>query len=178
MFFVKLVGLLVLLLLSGCQDDLNPSDSDERPVVQTGIVGNQVGQIAPDFTADSTLHTAHTLTSEFASYDAVVIYFTMWCPICDEHMSHLRATYVSNYPNVRFFLVDYVSGSLEAARNTQLASGYGDMSVLVDVNRQIESLYDGTMGSTIVINNNSGIVLMNQGYSDGRKLGQVLGELP
>ncbi|MCF6217358.1 MAG: peroxiredoxin family protein [Gammaproteobacteria bacterium] len=178
MFFVKLVGLLMLLLLSACQDDLNPSDSDERPVVQTGIIGNQVGQIAPDFTAGSTtLNTAHTLSSDLQTYDAVVLYFTMWCPICDEHMSHLRATYVSNYPNVQFFLVDYVSGSLEAARNTQLASGYGDMRVLVDVNREIEFLYEGTMGSTVVINN-SGIVLMNQGYSDGRQLGQVLGELP
>ncbi len=178
MFFVKFMGLLVLLLLSACQDDLNPSDQDERPVVQTGITGNQVGQIAPDFTAGSTiLASTYTLLSETQTHDAVVLYFTMWCPICDEHMSHLRATYVSNYPNVRFFLVDYVNGSIGAARSAQLASGYGDMTVLVDVDRTIESLYDGTMGITIVVDRN-GIVQMNQGYSDGSKLGQILGELP
>ncbi len=177
MFFVKFIGLLVLLLLSACQDDLSPSDQDERPAVQSGIIGDQVGQIAPDFTVESTVFDGHTLSTEVQTHDAVVLYFTMWCPICDEHMSHMRATYVSNYPSVRFFLVDYVNGSLGAARSAQLASGYGDMTVLADVDRAIESLYDGTMGITIVVDRN-GIVQMNQGYSDGSKLGQVLGALP
>ncbi len=177
MFFVKICGLFLLLLIAGCQDDLNPSDDDKRPTVQTGIIGNQPGQIAPDFTVESTLNSAHTLSSELQTHDAVVLYFTMWCPICDEHMNHLRATYLNNYPNVQFLLVDYVNGSVSSARSAQLASGYGAMTVLVDVDKTIENLYDGTMGSTIVVDS-GGIVLMNQDYSDGSKLGQILGELP
>lgn len=177
MFFVKLFGLFLLLLIAGCQDDLNPSGDDKRPTVETGIIGNQVGQIAPDFTVESTINSAHTLSSEWQTHEAVVLYFTMWCPICDEHMSHLRATYLSNYPNVQFLLVDYVNGSVNSSRSAQFASGYGAMTVLVDIDKTIEKLYDGTMGTTIVVDS-IGIVRMNQSYSDGSKLGQVLGELP
>ncbi len=177
MCFVKTFAVVVLLLMAGCQDNMNPSGEDKRPPVQTGIIGNQVGQIAPDFTAESTINSAHTLSSEWQTHDAVVLYFTMWCPICDEHMSHLRATYLSNYPNVQFLLVDYVNGSVSSARSAQLASGYGAMTVLVDIDKTIERLYDGTMGTTIVVDS-GGIVRMNQSYSDGSKLGQVLGELP
>lgn len=178
MFFAKIFVLITLLsVLSACQDDMSPSGEDKRPVIQTGIVGNQVGQLAPDFTVESTTNTAYTLSSETQLNKAVVLYFTMWCPTCDEHMSHLRSTYINNYPDVQFFLVDYVNGSLSNAYSSQLASGYGDITTLVDIDRNIEALYDGTMGTTIVIGSD-GIVRMNQDYSDGSKLGQVLKALP
>ncbi|MCF6280631.1 MAG: peroxiredoxin family protein [Candidatus Polarisedimenticolaceae bacterium] len=172
---VKYIVLLLVLGLTGCQDNLSPSSSDERPAVVTGIIGNQVGQIAPDFTLESSLNTFHTLSSELATHDGVVLYFTMWCPICDNHMSHMRA-YIASYPNVQFLLVDYVNGSVTDARTSQVSSGYRDLSVLVDLNRTVENLYEGSMGTTIVVDR-LGIVQMNQYYSDGRKLGQVLSRL-
>ncbi len=177
MSYVKFLLPFLLLLLVGCQDDLNPSGEDQRPTVETGILGYQVGQIAPDFTVESTTFIPYTLTSELAANDGIVLYFTMWCPICDSHMSHMRATYVNNYPGVQFFVVDYVNGTLSASRSAQVANGYADMTVLADVNDTIENRYNGTMGSTIVIDRN-GIVQMNQDYSDGSKLGQVLRDLP
>jgi len=177
MFFVKLAVLLTVVVLAGCQSNLTPSGDDERPEVQTGIVGNQVGQIAPDFTLESTLNIFHTLTSETGTNDAVVLYFTMWCPVCDEHMGHMRRSYVSQYPGVTFLLIDYVNASVTDARSAQLSSGYGDMLALVDVGWTVKDLYDGTMGTTVVVDRN-GIVQMNQDYRDGSKLGQVLGALP
>lgn len=168
---------MVLLQLLGCQSDLTPSGEDERPVVQTGIIGHQVGQIAPDFTLESSINGFHTLSSELANHDAVVFYFTMWCPTCDEHMGHMRASYISQYPEVQFFLVDYVNATVVDARSAQLSSGYGDMRVLADTNRTVWGLYDGDMGITVVVDSN-GIVQMNQDYRDGSKLGEVLESLP
>ena len=106
---VKYLLAILLLALTGCQSDLNPSGEDKRPTVQVGIIGNQVGQYAPDFTLESTLNTFHTLSSEYGTHEGVVLYFTMWCPICDSHMSHMRKTYVPDYPNVQFFIIDYVN---------------------------------------------------------------------
>ena len=177
MFFVRQWAAIVLLGLAGCQSDLDPSGDDKRPAVQTGVIGNQVGQIAPDFVLESTLNTFYTLSSEYGTHEGVVLYFTMWCPVCDSHMSHMRTTYVPKYPNVRFFIVDYVNATVSDARTSQLNSGYGDLTVLADVNRVVLNLYDGTMGSTVVVDR-FGVVRMNQDYSDGSKLGQVLGSLP
>ena len=181
MYYASLLLLVLALLLSGCQENLNPSGEDKRPAVDTSLVGHQVGQIAPDFTLESTLlgttESHYTLYTETASYDAVVFYFTMWCPVCDEHMSDIRARYVSNYPNVRFLLVDYVNSSVADARTSQQGAGYADMVTLADTANLAENLYDGTMGTTVVVSA-ANRVLMNQDYSDGRKLGQVLRDLP
>lgn len=177
MSFAKNCVAIFVLALMGCQGDLYPSDEDKRPAVQTGIIGNQVGQIAPDFTLESTLNTFHALSSEYSTHQGVVLYFTMWCPICDSHMNHLRATYVSQYPNVQFFIVDYVNAAVTNARTAQLSNGYGEMTVLADINQSVLNLYDGTMGTTVVVDH-LGVVQMNQDYSDGSKLGQVLGSLP
>lgn len=181
MFFVKALLVAMTLLLLGCQDNLNPSGDDQRPPVDTSLVGYQEGQIAPDITLPSTLlgtaQSHYTLYTETGSYDAVVLYFTMWCPTCDSHMSHMRSTYVKNYPNVQFLLVDYVNGSVSTARSAQLSSGYGDMVTLADTAKTAVDLYNGTMGTVVVVSA-ANRVLMNQDYSDGRKLGRVLRDLP
>ena len=177
MSFVRYWVAILLLGLAGCQSNLNPSGEDKRQAVQTGIIGSQVGQIAPDFTLESTLNTFHTLSSEYGTHEGVVVYFTMWCPICDSHMSHMRTNYVPNYPNVQFFIVDYVNATVANARTAQLSNGYGNMTVLADVNQAVLNLYGGTMGTTIVVDR-FGVVQMNQDYSDGSKLGQVLESLP
>jgi uncharacterized surface protein with fasciclin (FAS1) repeats len=92
-------------------------------------------------------------------------------------MSHLRATYVPKYPNVQFFIVDYVNATVANARTAQISNGYGNMTVLADVNQSVLNLYDGTMGTTVVVDR-FGAVQMNQDYSDGSKLGKVLESLP
>ena len=177
MSFAKSLLLLALLGLFGCQEDLIPSDKDERPPVQAGTIGHQVGQIAPDFTMEDSLNAFHTLSTEYAANDGVVLYFTMWCPVCDSHMSHMRANIIPRYPNVQFFFVDYISGSVTRARAAQLANGYGAQDVLVDIDRQTTDLYSATMGTTIVVDR-LGVVQMNEDYRDGSKLNQILGQLP
>ena len=175
---------LLLVMLTGCggmADDLFPSGSDKRPAVQCGIVGPLVCQNAPDFTLTDTLGGSVTLSTAITTpgVRGAVLYFTMWCPVCDTHMSNMLTYILPNYPDVRFFLVDYVSGSVAEAANAQLVNGYwgSGFTVLADVNQSVLNLYQATMGSTVVIDR-TGVVRMNEDYKDGTRLQTVLAGLP
>jgi peroxiredoxin len=183
MRFVKIIWFMfVLVIIGGCgsaSNDLNPSGTDERPPVQAGTIGPAVGQRAPDFTLSDTLGNNLTLSSVFPSAKGVVLYFTMWCPICDTHMSNMRSSVVPLFPNVRFFLVDYVSGSVADARNAQVSNGYGGppFTVLADTNQAVLGSYSATMGTTVVIDS-TGIIRLSEDYKDGVRLTDILGGLP
>lgn len=181
MRFVRtaLWGVLLPLALVACgddvTDDLLPSDHDRRSAVETGVTGPGVGQFAPDFTAPDSFGEAYTLSVELPATDGVVLYFTMWCPICDSHMSHMRDTIIPQYPRVQFLAVDYVSGSVADTRSAQESHGFGgtDFLALADLGDVVESLYDGTMGTTVVIDT-AGVVRMNEDYRNGARLEEVL----
>ncbi len=159
-------------------DDLNPSGSDKRPVVQPGTTGPAVGQNAPDFTLSDTLGNSVTISSVFPTVQGVVIYFTMWCPICDTHMSNMRSTQIPIFPNVRFYAVDYVSGTVADARNAEISNGFdgSGFTVLADTHQTVLGLYQATMGTTVVIDR-TGVVRMNEDYKDGSRLQSVLSGL-
>jgi len=175
MFFSRLLILVSVLLLNGC-DNLNPSSEDLRADVVPGSDGVQVGQKAIDFTLSDTLFVDVNLSTEYPLGDGVVLYFTMWCPICDSHMNYMRHHIVANYPNIRFYFIDYVTGSISASRQAQQANGYTDFDVLVDTNHAIQDLYNATMGTVIVIDS-TGIIKMNEDFKDGSKLLSVLSVL-
>jgi peroxiredoxin len=183
MRFANIFLLLFLLMFIGAcgsvSDDLNPSGADQRPPVQTGTTGPAVGQRATDFTLSDTLGNNITLSSVIPQVKGVVIYFTMWCPICDTHMSNMRSNVVPLYPRVRFFLVDYVSGSVADARNAQVSNGYAGpaFTVLADTNQAVLGAYAATMGTTVVIDS-TGIIRMNEDYKDGVRLTDILRNLP
>lgn len=180
MSFVRWTFLIVILFTTGCgniTDDLTPSGEDKRPEVVAGSSGHQVGQLSPDFTATDTLGNPVTLLSKLGTTDAVVLYFTMWCPICDSHMSHIRADVMPDFQSVTFLMVDYVTGSVSAAYSAQISSGYADFTVLADGDQSILDLYQATMGTTVVIDS-AGVVLMNEDYKDGTRLREVLEGLP
>ncbi|HEB81717.1 MAG TPA: redoxin domain-containing protein [Gammaproteobacteria bacterium] len=172
--------LLIGMLLSACgdmTDDLLPSGDDKRPPVEEGTSGTQVGQQAPDFSLYDTLGNSRGLYTELATAEAVVLYFNMWCPICDAHASHMRADIMPAFPNVQFFLVDYVTGSITDSRAAQEANGYTDMDVLVDIGQEQFDAYRASMGTTVVIDT-AGIVQMNEDYKDGARLRSTLEQLP
>ena len=181
MLFLRPILIVLIVLLSACGDvidDLNPSGSDERGTYDASTSGYHPGQTAPDFSVFDTLNNTFVLASELVGADGIVLYFTMWCPICDSHMSHMRANTIPLYPGVKFYFVDYVSGIVSVARSAQLDNGYGSSNVLVDdINHTVTNLYNATMGTTIVIDRN-GIVQMNEDYKDGSKLVDVLNSLP
>lgn len=182
-FSKKVFQLIIIsasLMVSACSelsDDLSPSSTDLRPDVQQGITGTSVGQYAPDFVLQDSLGNDVTLSNEYTGYSAVVLYFTMWCPVCDSHMSYLRHYVVPNYPNVNFLIVDYVTGSVTAARQAQVSNGYTDFTVLADVNQAVFDQFNGSMGTTIVIQNDS-TVLMNEDFRNGTNLLNTLSALP
>jgi peroxiredoxin len=178
-----LLQLLIPIFFAGCggiMDDLNPSNSDKQAIVQAGTVGPSVGQNAPDFTLSDTLGTSVTLSSVLTGTDlnGVVLYFTMWCPTCDVHMSSMRSSQIPMFPNVRFYAIDYVSSTVADARNSELSNGYegSGFIVLADMVQTVLNLYQGTMGTTVVIDK-TGIIRMNEDYKDDR-LTATLTSLP
>ena len=175
MMRIALLG--VSLGLSGCDgitDDLLPSGDDIRQTVEAGTSGTQVGQISPDFSVFDTLGNSRGLYDELARSAGVVLYFTMWCPICETHMSHMRAEVMPQFPAVQFFLVDFVSGSVAASRAAQVSNKYEDIDTLVDKNQALLSLYQASMGTTVVIDSAGNIVRMNEDYKDSVKLVETL----
>jgi len=178
-------GLLFVVSLSltacdGMMDDLNPSGEDNRPIVDTSINGTQVGQITEDFILQDTFYQSRSLHTELdvQGKSGVVLYFTMWCPICDSHASHMRANVMPNFPDVQFFLVDYVTGSVANAQAAQLSNGYGDIETLADVSQEVFNSYRASMGTTVVIGSAEKRVRMNEDYKDGVKLTETLQALP
>jgi peroxiredoxin len=180
-FKILLSLFLLQILLAGCGnmlDDLAPSGADKRQV-QCGIPGPDVCQYAPDFTLSDTQGSSVTLSTVVPGVHGVVLYFTMWCPICDSHMSNMKDSVITQYPAVRFFAVDYVSATAAEAGSAESSNGFAGsgFTVLADTHQTALTLYHATMGTTVVIDGN-GVVRMNEDYKDGVRLQSVLAGLP
>jgi peroxiredoxin len=183
-FAKQCILVVVLIMIAGCggmMDDLLPSGSDKHPIGIPGSTGPLVGQNAPDFILSDTLGNSVSLTSAVMAtgVQGAVLYFTMWCPICDMHMNSMRYSTLPAYPNVRVFLVDYISGSVVDSRNAELQNGYGGsgFTVLADTQQSVLGLYQATMGTTVVVDR-TGVIQMNEDYKDGARLQAALTSLP
>ena len=179
MYSFRLVGLLLLIIMSGCGDNLIPSGEDKRPPVLAGSSGGSVTQKASDFSVSDSNGNAVTLASSTAGKRGAVLYFTMWCPICDSHMNNLRAYITPSYPDVNFYLVDYVSGSISEVAGSASSNGYagGVFTTLADTDHILTTIFQATMGTTVVIDS-SGLIRMNEDYRDGANLRANLSALP
>jgi peroxiredoxin len=174
-----LVGAIALCSCGGMMDDLRPSGADNSQTANADSAGGTQEQKAPDFTVSDTLGRSVNLYAELDSgVTAVVLYFTMWCPVCAAHSDHMRNNIVPQYPNVKFFLVDYVSGTVPAARDAQVSNGYAysAFGVLVDSSGAVLSSFGATMGTTVVISK-TGAVTMKEDYKDGAALKNALAKL-
>lgn len=171
---------LAALFLAGCggmTDDLIPSGADRRPPVVPGSVGTAVGQTAADFALPEVMGGTVSLYDALAASRGAVLYFTMWCPICDAHMSHMQGYAIPAFPDVRFFAIDYVSGSPGAARAAMAAAGWdgSPFTVLADVGATLERSYSAPMGIVIVDRNRS---IRLKGQYDWPTVRAVLQSLP
>lgn len=170
---IKLMALIFVsaFLLAGCQEDLFPSNDPLNSQSEA-----RVGATISDFEFSLSTNSLDQLSNRLQTHDAVVLYFTMWCPVCDSHMSHIRSQFKSQYPDVDIIFVDYVSGTINNARGAQTSSGYSDFDVIADYDDQLQSYLGGTMASTIVIDKNF-TVLMNEEFKTGSQLSLVLNDL-
>ncbi|NRA24577.1 MAG: hypothetical protein HRU08_08900 [Oleispira sp.] len=171
MHLIKLANLLLIsFLLTACLEDLTPESKDLRSM------SDEDPSHAENFIATTTLNQSIMLKDELLTHDAVVLYFTMWCPLCDSHMSHIRSHVINHYPNVAFYMVDYVSGNISQSRSSQVANGYKDLTLLVDNLQSLLNTFDATMASVVVIDNHNSI-LLNEDYKDGSRLINTLNNI-
>ena len=187
-FLSKCVMFTAVLFLSACgdvTDDLNPSADDKRPVVEAGSTGYLPGQLAADFSLSTSTADTFQLSDHLAAgtepADAVVLYFTMWCPICLAHSDHMYNVVIPQFRNrgtVVYALVDYVSGSVAGSRASEIANGYAgsEFVTLVDDQRTLMEQFNAAMGSVIVIDAD-GVILMNEDYRNGEDLMGTLDRL-
>ncbi len=167
--------ILFLAACGGAGDDLNPSGNDKRTSGTAGEIGSQVGQKIINFSLPTTDGNIYTRDDLLASGQPFVLYFTMWCPICDTHMSHYRNQLAPDFPGVTYLQVDFVSGSLTTARDSQISAGYRNATVLID-DQTLEDALEGSMGTTVVVGLD-GLIYMNEDYKTGDRLRQVLEQL-
>ncbi len=182
------LGLVMVILLAGCgdmTDDLNPSDHDQRSAVIVGSSGYQPGQLAADFSLSTSIAAMFQLSDNLAvgsqPADAVVLYFTMWCPICLAHSDHIYNAVIPQFQNrgtVVYALVDYVSGSVDGSRAAEMANGYAgsEFVTLVDDQRAVMDQFNAAMGTVIVIAAD-GTIVMNEDYRTGESLMENLDAL-
>ncbi|HEY4732902.1 MAG TPA: hypothetical protein VIH66_06615 [Gammaproteobacteria bacterium] len=181
----SLAPILLCLGLGACgdlMDDLSPSSSDKRPDVVAGSIGNMPGQIAVDFSIKDSLNNDFVLSGHLSGgsepADVVVLYFTMWCPICLAHSDHMYNYIIPQFRSrgtVVYGLVDYVSGGVSATRASELANGYAgsDFTTLADVDQGLLEQFNGAMGIVVVIDSD-GTILLNEYYRDGSALSATL----
>lgn len=175
-FKLPLALVLGLALLSGCkgmQEDLLPSGKDQRTATPAADASAPASTV--DFTVYDTRGQSVSLAQALGGQRGVVLYFTMWCPVCATHTDHLVQQVMPLYPNFGYYLVDYVSGDFTAAAKAQQDAGYGNASfgVLADGSQQMVGLFKATMGTTVVINPQSEVVL-NEDFKDGARLLEAL----
>ena len=175
MSFTKLVLILLLAAsLIGCkgmQDDLRPSGEDRSGDQTTTDPTTQADLVVSDTTGASV-----DLLEVAAANRGLVLYFTMWCPVCNSHTDHMRSNIIPYYPEVRFYLVDYLSGTVAQAKTSQESSGYAALETLVDLDNLLEDRFNGTMGVTVVIDS-AGQTQMQEDYKDGSRLAEILNGL-
>ncbi len=175
----------VLVFLTACgeiTDDLNPSSSDQREDVVDGSIGNMPGQILSDFTIIDTENNDFTLSEHLnggtTPADVIVLYFTMWCPVCLSHTDHIHNFIIPQFSGrgtVVYALVDYVSGSVSITRASAEANGYANsvFTILADEDQQLFNQLNAAMGSVVVIDND-GTILLNEDYRTGTALAEIL----
>ncbi len=187
--FRRLLVSLLMLALGGCGmgDDLLPSDSDLRAVSGGGayLPGEPVGEAtraAPLETVDgAVVRLDELLNDPLEPPRAVVLYFTMWCPICLAHTDHLYNQVLPRHASepVRFLVVDYVSGSWVDMRGAAQANGYlgaAGLEIVRDAEGVLFDRLHGAMGQVVVVDG-EGVIRMNASYRDGGELEAVLDRL-
>lgn len=169
---LKDIALLIcILVITGCQEDLIPSND---PIESSQAT--REGEMITDFSFMLSDGSTSSINERLSTHDAVVLYFTMWCPVCDGHMSYIRNQIKPQYDNVDFIFVDYVSGSVSEALGIQQSSGYTDFSVIADINNDIETYFNGTMATTIIIDKNF-VVRLNGLFKTGNEISDTLNNI-
>ena len=181
------VLLILLITINGCggaTDDLLPSSEDKRPLEITGQIGGMVGNTSPELSLTTTDNVNFTLSDYLLGgvneAEAVVLYFTMWCPICSAHMDHIQFGIMPEFTSnqIVYLAVDYLSDSTSLTARSQQDAGFNTTKWLAtaDPDQTLTEIFNGTMATTVVIDPD-GKVRMNEDFRTGENLQLILREL-
>ncbi len=181
MFYVKYprlksLSLLLMVATSMLQcSNLLPDAADLRGQNPGNILA--VGQQAPNFALPVTDGSTLTLASGLAGKNGLVIYFTMWCPVCTSHTDEVVQAILPAYPNARYVMVDYVSSGIGEAATLKTYGGYDSTGIVValDSSQSLMNSYGATMAFVVIIDS-AGKIRMNEVYKR-QKMEQILGSL-
>lgn len=190
MYYVNVIRTLLISVIICCgavscddlTSDLVPSSTDKRATVIAGTTGYRPGQLVADFTIKDSFNNDFILSDHLTGgsqpADVIVLYFTMWCPICLSHSDHIYNTIMPQFNTrgtVIYGLIDYVSGSVSATRAAEVANGFGnsDFVTLADSGQMLFNQLNGAMGSVVVIDND-GTILLNEDFRNGTALQTIL----
>lgn len=168
-------AVLCAVLLPAQCSNLLPDGTDMRSKNTSSLL--TVGQAAPAFSLPTSDGGTLTLTSALAGKTGVVLYFTMWCPVCTSHTDELVQAIMPAYPNARYVLVDYVSSSIGEAAMLKNYGGYDSSGIVValDNTQSFMNSYGATMAYVVIIDS-TGKIRMNEVYKR-QKMEQILGAL-
>lgn len=169
-------SLLLLIALWGVQcSNLLPDGADLRSQNPGNILS--VGQAAPEFSLPVTDGSTLTLASGLSGKNGLVIYFTMWCPVCTSHTDEVVQAIMPAYPNARYVMVDYVSSGIGEAATLKTYGGYDSTGIVVALDRSQSFMnsYGATMAYVVIIDS-TGKIRMNEVYKR-QKMEQILGSL-
>lgn len=167
---------LLFLAFSGMHcSNLLPDGTDLRNQNPGYILA--VGQQAPDFALPVTDGSTLTLASGLAGKNGLVVYFTMWCPVCTSHTDEVVQAIMPAYPNARYVMVDYVSSGIGEAATLKTYGGYDPtgITVVLDKSQSFMNSYGATMAYVVIIDS-TGKIRMNEVYKR-QKMEQILGSL-
>ena len=171
----KIYPVLLMALWSIHCSNLLPDSRDLRGQNPGNILA--VGQAAPNFALPVTDGSTLTLASGLSGKNGLVIYFTMWCPVCTSHTDEVVQAIMPTYPDARYVMVDYVSSGIGEAATLKTYGGYDSTGIVValDKSQSFMNSYGATMAYVVIIDS-TGKIRMNEVYKR-QKMEQILGSL-
>lgn len=128
-FGFVLVLVVAVILLSGCSKSTNVtlSETEGNGNVQL-MVGNQKGNLAPDFEAQLVDGGTFKLSNYRGEKPVLVYFWATWCPFCRRDLNIVKNVYPKYKDSVEFIAID-----LDSSEDAETIRDYVNNNGLTDI---------------------------------------------